>query len=111
MTGAWATSDRKARLPRDWAQRVAATRARASGQCEAIAEPRYRRRTKDAEPRCPEAGRDCDHITAGDNHALENLQWLCAAHHRSKTAAEAAAALRARAALARHPREKHPGLL
>lgn len=59
---------------------------------------------------CSGIGTQCDHVVPGDDHRLVNLQWLSAPCHAAKTKAEASAALRARAALARHPREKHPGL-
>lgn len=91
----WAkTGTRGDRLPSDWAARCAATEARAGYRCEDVTNG----------VRCPERGSDCDHIVRGDNHNLSNLQWLCAWHHKIKTAAEAAEARREKAKLAKHPR-------
>ena len=92
----WDRSDRASRLPADWKTRREAVRKRAAGQCEWF----------DHNGRCPLAGAECDHVLRGDDHSLDNLQWLCGPHHRIKTQAEANAA---------RPREKrrpgrHPGL-
>jgi 5-methylcytosine-specific restriction protein A len=98
---AWDGSDRRSRLPADWPKRVAQTRRRAEGRCE--------HRYSDGS-RCTSAGSECDHRVRGDDHSLDNLQWLCTPHHRDKTQREAAAA---RAAAPRptraRPREPHPG--
>lgn len=96
---AWETSDRKDRLPPNWAQLRAATKARAKGKCQA--NPHV--------PGCGGWGRDADHITPGDDHNLDNLQWLSGPCHRAKTAREAAARNRARAAARNRPQEQHPG--
>ena len=96
---AWANSDRRERLPADWSRRRRIVAERAMGQCEA---------TLDDGTRCSRQGTDCDHIARGDNHDLDNLQWLCAPHHRAKTALEAIAA-RTRPPRTR-PAEPHPGL-
>lgn len=57
---------------------------RAGGQCQAT--------YSDTGGRCVEGGTDLDHITPGFNHDPDNLQWLCAYHHKVKTAREARAA-------------------
>jgi hypothetical protein len=57
--------------------------------------------------RCQAEGTDCDHIERGDNHDPSNLQWLCKAHHKIKTAAEANAAREPRTT-SKHPGERHP---
>ena len=98
----WSGSDRKARLPADWEERRTTIRDRAGGRCQA---------TMRDSTRCVETGTDCDHIVHGDDHSLKNLQWLCAWHHRKKTAREALEARRfIRIPSARKPRETHPGL-
>lgn len=96
----WSTSDRRSRLPRDWAKRVAATKRRAGGRCEGLSlngEPRWHVDT------CDGTGTDCDHDQRGDDHSLTNLRWLSNACHTYKTHAE-------------KPRRKrvprgHPGLI
>ena len=98
---AWTTSTRRDRLPPDWWAIRQRVKRRANGQCEA---------THHA-PGCTGTGTDADHITPGDNHALDNLQWLSTACHRAKTAAETAARNQARAAQRRRPHERHPGAL
>lgn len=95
----WSTSDRRFRLPPDWGDIKRQVKHRAHGLCEAT----------DHDPRCDGLGTDCDHIEAGDNHSLTNLQWLSAPCHTAKTARETAARNRANAALKRRPSEPHPG--
>ncbi|WP_300678463.1 HNH endonuclease signature motif containing protein [Nocardioides sp.] len=104
-SGKWADSDRRSRLPGDWETRRAAVKQRAGGRCEASL-PR-------TGARCPHPGTDCDHIEAGDNHDLSNLQWLCRHHHKQKTSGEAIAGRAAKKANPRRSRrtEQHPGLI
>lgn len=99
MSGRWASSNRRAELPADWPERRFRVRLRAGGRCEAV----------DDGVRCPAMGSECDHIVRGNNHALSNLQWLCAGHHGAKTRAEALAALMARPRM-RRAVEQHPAL-
>ena len=96
---AWSNSTRRARLPKDWTQRVAAVKRRARGLCEA----------NQHAPDCNGQGRDTDHITQGDDHSLANLQYLSPACHDAKTRAENAARNRLNARLKRRPAEPHPG--
>lgn len=99
---AWTTSDRAARLPRDWAERRAFVAARAAGRCEAALNDGSR---------CEGIGAECDHIRRGDDHRVENLQWLCSWHHKRKTRREALTGL-AELRAARQPRRRpHPGLI
>ncbi|BCJ41661.1 HNH endonuclease [Actinoplanes ianthinogenes] len=98
---AWeGTSDRRSRLPSDWAvRRLRVLRAAA-----------YRCQVKDEDARpCGEPANEVDHINAGDDHRPENLQAICRWHHGRKTAAEGAAARRPRPTARREP-ERHPGL-
>jgi 5-methylcytosine-specific restriction protein A len=95
----WEGSTRKSRLPADWAKRRRAVQQRAGGRCEAKSR---------SGARCWRRGTDCDHVTAGDNHELSNLQWLCGKHHGAKSSAEGVAA-RVRPP-AKRPAEEHPGL-
>lgn len=57
---------------------------------------------------------DVDHIIAGDNHSLNNLQSLCGFHHAKKSGREGAAAMRAkrrRINQSFRQTETHPGLI
>ena len=90
---AWESSNRRARLPRDWAKRRELVKQRANGKCEA----------KQHEPECDGYGTDCDHIRQGDDHSLANLQWLSGPCHKAKTIADRPTR--------RRPPEQHPGRL
>ena len=95
----WSTSDRRARLPRDWPKRVAATKQRAGGRCEGISltgEDRWH------DARCDGIGRECDHEKRGDDHSLSNLRWLSRPCHTRKTQLEKPTRKR--------PTPTHPGL-
>lgn len=98
---AWSTSDRAARLPRDWSRRKAEVKRRDKGRCQA----------ETHEPGCTGQGTEVDHITPGDDHRLANLQLLSEPCHRAKTARESAARNRDRAARRRRPHELHPGAI
>lgn len=98
----WSSSDRRARLPRNWGALTRAVHARSAGRCEAVSA-----RTGQ---RCPNpADGGVDHRDRGGPDAMWNLQDLCRAHHATKTTAEAAAAKRVRAARTGKPHEAHPG--
>lgn len=90
----WANSDRKDRLPHDWARRVEAVKRRARGRCEASWHV----------PECDGRGRDCDHIIQGDDHSLDNLQWLSPPCHAAKTRIDNGYSRPIKA-----PSEQHPG--
>lgn len=96
----WETSDRKDRLPSNWAQLVSQVKKRAGGRCEW--------RLKSGK-RCPRPGTDCDHRTPGDDHSLRNLQWLCPAHHGRKSSMEGRRARSTRRALRFRAPEPQPG--
>lgn len=96
----WEGSDRKSRLPADWAKRVAQVKKRAGGRCEW--------RLKSGK-RCPRPGTDCDHKRAGDDHSISNLQWLCGHHHGKKSSMEGRKARADRRALRYRTPEPHPG--
>lgn len=80
-------SGRRDRLPADWDERRDAVRVRAHGRCQA----------RTHHPECTGMGSECDHIHAGDDHSLTNLQWLSKPCHKAKTAAESRDRNRARA--------------
>lgn len=65
-------------------------------------------------PRCVCTAREVDHIipvSEGGTDDHDNLRAACGPCHFAKTKAEATAARRRRAARARHPGDRHPGLL
>lgn len=103
MPGGWTTSSRRSRLPHDWAMRRAAVCTRANGQCEYI--------DQDTKLRCLFQGSECDHVIHGDNHDLDNLQWLCTDHHAAKSSSEGNQAKRERRQRLMRRTEKHPGIL
>ena len=97
----WESSDRRSRLPADWARRVSDVMKRDGGRCRAIL-PRSKKR-------CPRKATDVDHIRPGDDHSLSNLQALCEEHHKRKTAAENRRA-KAKIRSSRYrAAEEHPG--
>lgn len=90
----WQSSDRRARLPKDWHRRRAIAKRNAGGQCQWV----------EAGRRCVAAGTDCDHINRLGGDDPSNLQWLCRPHHNAKTARESTAAkLNPRRAPVKHP--------
>ena len=96
---AWSTSNRRERLPDNWPAIRRAVKSRAKGRCEATTHAKG----------CGGWGTDADHITPGDDHTLDNLQWLSGACHRAKTAAETTARNHARTEARTRPTEQHPG--
>jgi 5-methylcytosine-specific restriction protein A len=97
----WEGSDRKSRLPVDWDRLRQVVLKRCGFRCE----------WTDAGLRCPAAATDVDHITAGDDSSLSNLQGLCGKHHLTKTSREANAVQAERRKLLRLPEEKQPGVI
>lgn len=97
MPGRWVGSDRRTRLPVDWARRIRPMVLRRDNfQCTRVEHGQ----------RCPEVATDVDHIDRHGPNTLDNLASLCAPHHRRKTAQEGN---RARTRRQRAP-EPHPGL-
>jgi 5-methylcytosine-specific restriction protein A len=90
----WDTSDRRARLPKDWVARVARVKARAKGRCEDT------HHAADCDGRAVEI----DHIVQGDDHSLTNLQALSVACHARKTRLD-----NGYQASVKAPLEQHPG--
>lgn len=100
MSGQWAGSGRRYRLPPNWPALRRATFERDNWRCTTIL-PDGRR--------CREVATDCDHVIPGDDHSPHNLTSLCAPHHREKSAREGVEAKAAKAAKVRRPPEPHPG--
>lgn len=95
----WSTSNRKARLPRDWEARRQFILARDGNRCTAV---------DSLGNRCPERATDVDHIKAGDDASYSNLRALCRWHHARKSSAEGLAARRAKGGYRRQAREPEP---
>ena len=96
MAGGWEGSDRRARLPANWATEIVPVvldgrpcQIRWDEGCEVVAT-------------------EVDHIQRGDDHRLSNLQPACTWCHARKSSAEGHAARRYYSAK-RRP-ERHPGL-
>lgn len=102
MSGQWADSDRRERLPSNWNSLVKQVMQRDGGRC------RWR---LPSGKRCPRRATDVDHRVRGDDHSLANLQALCPDHHKAKTAREAAAGRRAKRRIVPRRVEKQPGRL
>lgn len=98
----WDTSNRRARLPANWPELIAATRRRAHGRCQGIHLPGL----PVHHPDCDGTGSECDHIIPGDNHHPSNLAWLNTHCHALKSSAEGTAARRAKS---QRPKRRHPG--
>lgn len=98
----WSTSDRKERLPKDWA-RIRLRILRRDGY-------RCRHQQVPGAPRCGRPANQVDHIIPGDDHRDANLQALCAWHHARKSSREGVEARAPRPTRARPP-EPHPGAL
>lgn len=94
----WDTSDRRSRLPGDWASRRIRVLRRDGYVCQARDSTGHL---------CGYPANQVDHINPGDDHDLDNLQALRRWHHARKTSAEGAAARRPRATRNANP-EPHP---
>lgn len=97
----WDTSDRLSRLPSNWQTLRVRVLRRDSYRCQA---------RDSLGILCGAPANQVDHIVAGDDHSLDNLQALCRWHHDRKSSAEGHAARRPRPKRARDP-EAHPGLI
>ncbi len=94
MSGQWAGSTRRSRLPKDWAKTRARILKRDGHRCWVCGQP---------------GATEVDHVQPGDNHAESNLAAIHTDCHKAKTAAEGVQARAARPQRQR-PTEAHPGL-
>lgn len=101
----WGSSNRRERLPSDWASRRLVVLRRDDFKCQW----RYGSEV------CGVRATDVDHVVAGDDHSFGNLRSLCREHHARKSAGEGAAAYWAgvRASRSKFAGRggKHPGVL
>lgn len=99
MSGGWADSTRRLRLPPGWDTIRRQVLNRDGWACTWIDDGR----------RCGQPANHVDHINRGDDHTLTNLRALCEPHHNRKSSAEGNTARRR--LTNRRPPERHPGLL
>ncbi len=92
----WEGSQRKHQLPANWRELRTKVAQRAGWRCQNYLDG----------VRCTRPGSHCDHIRRGNNHSMDNLQWLCPPCHNTKSGKEGAAARPTE----RRPAEAHPGL-
>lgn len=95
---AWEGSDRRDRLPPNWATEIVPRILK-----------RDQNRCRIRLPGCITLATEVDHIRRGDDHRDANLQSACPWCHARKSSAEGNAA-RVRYSR-RRPPERHPGLL
>lgn len=94
----WAASNRRERLPADWAWRTA----------EVLKRDKYRCQLRWSG--CFGSATEVDHKKRGDDHRFENLQAACTYCHARKSAAEGVAARAKLRALRKRPVGRHPGM-
>lgn len=94
----WDNSDRKSRLPSDWVS----LRKKVLSRDRRLCRLRYKG--------CITLATEVDHIIAGDDHSMENLQAVCAWCHKFKSSMEGHKAKSALRRLRKRPLEPHPGL-
>ena len=99
---AWATSNRKERLPANWSKLRHQVMARCGGRCEVL--------KKDGS-RCRDSATDVDHVVPGDDSSLANLRGICQWHHARKSALEGVAAKRELNSILYRKPETHPGII
>lgn len=113
----WSTSDRRQRLPTNWNKIRKQVLAKAKHKCAGLdpvtTPPPPSREVVEGyhrwhHPACDMRATDVDHIIAGDNHELSNLQALSHACHTAKTTHENTAAKARIRATATRERPPHP---
>lgn len=113
----WATSNRRQRLPTNWNKLRKQVLAKANYKCQGldpVATPPPTSTEVEGgvypwhHPACDMRATDVDHIVAGDNHELSNLQALSHACHTAKTTRENAQAKARIRATATRERPAHP---
>ncbi|MGW1740019.1 HNH endonuclease [Nocardia sp. NPDC001965] len=95
----WTSSNRRSRLPADWASR----RSQVLRRDDYVCQLRWNR--------CLGTATEADHIRRGDNHSIENLQAACQRCHARKSSAEGNARQAEIRSRRKRPTERHPGSL
>lgn len=109
MSGGWAGSDRRSRLPADWKDRCREVHRRSRWRCEFLVPLDPRRPWLGTRPCGKYADGGVDHIIRGDDHRYQNLRDTCHDHHSKKSSAEGNAARAAIKARGKRAPERHPG--
>ena len=103
MAGHWEGSDRRSRLPSNWASEIVPeVKRRAQGRCQW---------KLPSGARCPRPGTDVDHKKPGDDHRYVNLQLLCTDHHGKKSSKEGVSARWGKKKITPRTEGRHPGRL
>ena len=97
MSTGWKGSTRRARLPIEWDRIRRKVLKSADGLCQI--------RTQG----CEGLATAVDHVVAGDDHRLSNLQATCSNCHTKKTNFENKQRLTKKMAARKRPTEGHPG--
>ncbi|WP_372907157.1 HNH endonuclease [Saccharopolyspora indica] len=95
----WRGSNRGSRLPGNWASLRKSALSRDNHRCQIRG------------PRCEGRATEVDHIKAGDDHRLVNLQSVCTTCHKSKSSQEGHQARAALRAARFRKKPAHPGRL
>jgi len=93
----WKGSTRRARLPIEWDRIRRKVLKSADGLCQIRAQG------------CDGLASQVDHVVAGDDHRLGNLQATCGPCHVKKTNFENKQRLTKKMALKKRPTDSHPG--
>ena len=97
MSTGWKGSTRRARLPIDWDRVRRKVLKSADGMCQIRAQG------------CDVLASQVDHVVAGDDHRLSNLQATCGNCHTKKTNYENKIRRNKKMALKKRPTDSHPG--
>lgn len=117
---AWTTSTRRQRLPSNWNKLRQQVLRNNNNKCAGLPHPMGSpTQVAGGIPTptgrwhaagCNRQATDVDHITAGDNHSIDNLQPLSRACHHAKTTAETLARTATRHAMTQHKHAPHPNM-
>lgn len=100
MSGGWEGSDRRERLPDNWAEL----------RIKRLIWDQYRCTWRlPSGRRCPRRATEVDHRVNNDDDSITNLRSLCPHHHAQKSSREGAQAKQQARDKGKRPPERHPG--